>query len=149
MSITSFNMRLTGLSSRKWMYAHWTFFAILTGFLLCAIFVFAFQCTPVVGAWDTIATGHLDEPPSCRSDSDISQPLSILHILMDFCLLAVPILVLWRLQLARSTKIRLYILFSIGALCCFAAVMREVSQEQLKSDFTCESLSLSHMIKTS
>ncbi|KAL9007933.1 MAG: hypothetical protein Q9173_006892 [Seirophora scorigena] len=83
LNITSFNMRLTGLSSRKWI-----------------------------------------------------QPLSILHILMDFCLLAVPILVLWRIQLARNTKIRLYILFSIGALCCFAAVMREVSQEQLKSDFT-------------
>ncbi|KAI4113136.1 MAG: hypothetical protein LQ345_005818 [Seirophora villosa] len=136
LSITSFNMRLTGLSSRRWMYAHWTFFGILTAFLICSVFVFAFQCIPVVGAWDTIATAHLDEPPRCRADSNISKPLSILHILMDFCLLAVPLLVLWRIQLARNTRIRMYILFSIGALCCFAAVMREVSQEPLKSDFT-------------
>ncbi|KAI4189306.1 MAG: hypothetical protein LQ348_003815 [Seirophora lacunosa] len=136
LSITSFNMRLTGLSSRKWMYAHWTFFGILTAFLICSVFVLAFQCIPVVGAWDTIATAHLEEPPRCRAGSDVSQPLSILHILLDFCLLAVPLLVLWRIQLARNTRIRMYILFSIGALCCFAAVMREVSQEQLKLDFT-------------
>ncbi|KAL9622530.1 MAG: hypothetical protein Q9204_008021 [Flavoplaca sp. TL-2023a] len=35
-----------------------------------------------------------------------------------------------------STKIRLYILFAAGALTCFAAVMRRVSQARLKSDPT-------------
>ncbi|KAL8880640.1 MAG: hypothetical protein Q9192_007976 [Flavoplaca navasiana] len=136
LSITAFNMRLTGLSSRKWMYAHWSFFGILVVFILCTIFLAAFQCNPPMGAWNVMATGHLEKAPTCIPDNDISFPLSVIHILLDFCLLAVPILVLWKVQLPWSTKIRLYILFAAGALTCFAAVMRRVSQARLKSDPT-------------
>ena len=135
-------MRLTGLSLRKWQYAHWTFFAILIILTTCSIFLLIFQCTPAKGAWDTIATGHLTTPPRCIAESDLSNPLSIVHIVLDFCLLAVPIVVLWRVQLAWSTKIRLYMLFSVGAVCCFTSVMRQVTQGRLKSDFLYNSSTL-------
>ncbi|KAL8646372.1 MAG: hypothetical protein Q9226_006885 [Calogaya cf. arnoldii] len=136
LSITAFNMRLTGLSSRKWMYAHWAFIGILIVFILCTIFLSTFQCRPAKGAWNIMATGHLAKSPVCIPDPDISFPLSVIHIVLDFCLLAVPILVLWKIQLPWNTKIRLYILFAAGALTCFAAVMRRVSQARLKSDPT-------------
>lgn len=136
LSIVSFNMRLTGLSSRKWMYAHWAFFAAIIMHMIAATFLTTFQCVPVVGAWDTIATAHLDKKPKCLSEEQINNPLIITHIIMDFCLLAVPIVVLYKLQMASAIKIRLYLLFSVGCLTCFAAIMRKVSQDQLKKDVT-------------
>ena len=131
-------MRLTGLSSQKWMRAHWTFFGIVVAFILCAIFLVTFQCSPVLAAWDTIGTAQLEKPPKCMADLAYTNPLSFAHIVMDFCLLAVPLVVLWKVQVPQAIKTRLYILFSIGAVCCFAAIMRQVSQAQLKVDPTCK-----------
>jgi hypothetical protein len=37
MSITAFNMRLTGFSSSPWMVAHWTFFALLVCYTIVAL----------------------------------------------------------------------------------------------------------------
>lgn len=42
--------------------------------------------------------------------------LSFWHVVMDFCLLAVPIMVLWKVLIPRVTKIRLYLLLSVGAI---------------------------------
>ncbi|KAL9593720.1 MAG: hypothetical protein Q9219_007417 [cf. Caloplaca sp. 3 TL-2023] len=131
LSIVSFNMRLTGLSSKKWMYAHWTFFGLVVIFMVATVFLYAFQCTPAAAGWNSIATGHLSSRPKCRSDSDIGDPLSVIHIVMDFCLLAVPIIVLWKTKVPSPIKIRLYLLFSVGCVTCISAVMRQVSQGQL------------------
>jgi len=138
LSITSFNMRLTGLSSRKWMYAHWTFFGILTVYILCAILLVTFHCNPVSAGFNTIDTGNLSVPPKCLSEPAVNDPLSFWHVVMDFCLLAVPILVLWKVHILPVTKIRLYLLFSVGAISCFASVMRQIAQRHLKFDPTCE-----------
>ena len=120
------------------MYAHWAFFSIITIYMLLTLFLVTFQCIPVVAAWDTIGAAHLKKRPHCYSDYQFTTPLSVAHIVLDFCLLAVPIVVLRKVQLPRAAKIRLYGLFSIGALCCFLAVMRQVSQDHLGSDFLCK-----------
>lgn len=138
LSITSFNMRLTGLSSRKWMFAHWTFFGILTVYILCTILLVTLHCNPVSAGFNTIATGKLSVPPRCLSEPAMIDPLSIWHVAMDFCLLAVPVLVLWKVLIPRATKIRLFLLFSVGAISCFASIMRQIAQRHLKYDFTCE-----------
>ena len=140
LSIVCFNMRLTGISSKRWMYAHWTFFGILIIYILCAILLVTFACSPATAGFNTIAEGKLDKPPKCLSQSAQGNPLSVWHVVLDFCLLAVPVLVLWRVQLPWVTKIRLFFLFSLGAICCFASVMRQISQARLKKDVTCEFL---------
>ena len=120
------------------MRAHWAFFGIVVAFILCAIFLVTFQCSPVLAAWDTIGTARLEKPPKCMADVAFANPLSFAHIVLDFCLLAVPLVVLWKVQVPQVIKTRLYILFSIGSLCCFVAIMRQVSQMQLKIDPTCK-----------
>ena len=137
LSITSFNMRLTGLSSRKWMYAHWAFFGIIAAFTIASVFLVTFQCVPVVAGFDSIATGKLETAPKCLTEAQVNHPLSIWNTVMDFMLLSVPVLVLWKVQIPWSTKIRLFLLFSVGAVCCFATVLRQVAQQRLKSDPTC------------
>ncbi|KAL8955342.1 MAG: hypothetical protein Q9183_006690 [Haloplaca sp. 2 TL-2023] len=136
LSITSFNMRLTGLSSRKWMYAHWAFFGVIAAFTTTAVFLVTFQCVPVAAGFDSIATGKLETAPKCLTEAQVNHPLTIWNTVMDFMLLFVPVIVLWKVQIPWSTKIRLFLLFSVGAVCCFAAVMRQVSQQRLNTDFT-------------
>jgi hypothetical protein len=94
MSITKFNMRLTSLSSQKWMIAHWTFFGLLVVYTLTAFFMNVFQCNPVVGGFDSIATGKLPTPAKCMSKSRLGIILSSIHVAIDFCLLTVPIIIL-------------------------------------------------------
>ena len=137
MSITLFNMRLTGLTSRKWMMAHWTFFAILVVYTLTALFINVFQCKPPQAHWDLIYAGKLPDPPTCLTATFVSSLLSTWHVVMDFCLLTVPIIVLWKLQIKWSTKIRLYIVFSVGSMSCVGSVVRQIYQGRLHSDLSC------------
>lgn len=117
-----------------------TFFGALVAYILCAILLITFECLPATAGFDFVYAGKLDKPPKCLSISAVANPLSVVHVVMDFCLLAVPILVLWKVRLPWATKIRLFLLFSVGAVCCLASVMRQVSQARLKFDPTCKSL---------
>jgi hypothetical protein len=137
MSITMFNMRLTGLSSRKWMIAHWTFFGLLVVYTLTAFFMNVFQCIPVVGRFDAIATGKLPTPAKCMSTSQLGIIFSSIHVAMDFCLLTVPIIILWKVQMSLSTKLRLYFVFSIGAVSCIGSVFRQLAQASTGNDMFC------------
>lgn len=57
---------------------------------------------------------------------------------MDLCLLAVPLIVLWKLRMSWMTRLRLYFVFSIGSVSVVGSVMRQIEQEQLGSaDILC------------
>lgn len=137
MSITVFNMRLTGLSSPRWMIAHWSFLALLIMYTLLAFFLNIFQCIPISGNFDTIAAGHLNTAPKCISDSELGTILSTIHVVMDFCLLAVPIIVLWKVQMSRKAKWRLYAVFSVGGLSFIGSIIRQYEQAKLSADVLC------------
>ncbi|KAG9858162.1 hypothetical protein KCU68_g805, partial [Aureobasidium melanogenum] len=55
---------------------------------------------------------------------------------MDFVLLLTSIFVLWKVQLNKKTKIRLFIVFSMGSLSCVASVFRELAQKSISKDIT-------------
>lgn len=143
MSITCFNMRITGLTSKRWMIAHRVFFAALLMYTLAIFFYSIFQCQPPLATYDAIAAGKLADPPKCRSTSEVGTVLSIIHVIMDFCLLTVPIIVLWKIQMHWTTKLRLYFVFSIGATSCIGSVLRQLAQAKLSADASCTS---SHLI---
>lgn len=134
MSMTLFNMRLTGLTSPKWKIAHWTFFGALVIYLLAAIFMNVFQCIPVSGNFDSVAMGKLDKPPKCMTENELGFSLSSIHVVMDFCLLAVPIIVIWKVQMRWAAKIRFTIMFGIGGVSAIGSLVRQVEQAKLKSD---------------
>lgn len=138
MSITMFNMRLTGLTSPKWRIGHWTFFGVLVAYTITALFVYVFQCDPPKANFDSIAAGKLNTAPKCISENKLGSSLSSIHVTMDFCLLAVPIIVLWKVQMPWGTKIRFFFVFGIGAMSCIGSVMRQLEQANLKSDPLCE-----------
>lgn len=149
MSITMFNMRLTGLSSRNWMIAHWTFFALLVAYTLAAIFMNIFQCNPASVNFNSIAAGKMPTKLRCMSEYTLGTALSSMHVAMDFCLLAVPIILLWRVKLSWAKKLRLYCLFSIGAMSCIGSVFRQVTKMRMWADMTCRPSLPSHHLESS
>jgi hypothetical protein len=128
MSIAAFNMRLSGFTSRKWQYAHWTFFILLFCYTIIAFCLNLFKCRPVVASFNSIAAGKLPNGFKCMPVLNLNTVLRSFNITMDYCLLAVPIIILWRTRLQSARKFRLFFAFSIGALACIGSVMSLVSK---------------------
>jgi hypothetical protein len=137
MSITAFNMRLTGLTSRPWMVAHWLFFALLVCYTIVAFALTVFPCTPIWSSFNLAEAGKLSQTPKCMPVRQIGTILRAINITMDYCLLAVPIVVLWTVQMDIYRKVKLFALFSVGALTCIGSVMTLVAKGHLKSDVPC------------
>ncbi|GME62570.1 hypothetical protein GTA08_BOTSDO13540 [Neofusicoccum parvum] len=135
-SITLFNRRLTGMASRIWRILNDVFLFLLTAYTLLALFWTVFQCSPPPAMWNKIYSGKLAAPATCWSTPVISNVLSTIHVVMDFCLLMTPIIVLWKVKLPTSTKIRLYLVFSTGAVSCVGSVLRQLAQQKIKLDVT-------------
>lgn len=125
------------MASRIWRILNDVFLFLLTVYTLLALFWTCFQCSPPPAMWNKIYSGKLSTPPTCWSTPTISNVLSVIHVVMDFCLLMTPIIVLWKVKLPTSTKIRLYLVFSTGAVSCVGSVLRQLAQQKINLDVTC------------
>jgi hypothetical protein len=134
MSITAFNMRLSAVWSKRWKYAHWVFFALLGAYTLIAFFLNVFTCRPAVASYDAIEAGKLTNGFKCMSVRQMGTILRAINITMDYMLLATPVIILWRVQMDWKRKIKLFIVFGVGALACIGSVMTLVAKDHLKSD---------------
>ena len=138
-SICLFNRRLTGLISRRWMICHNTLLGLICCFILGAVFVEVFKCSPPLKQWGLLGFGRPRNAPShCLKVKDYALPLNILHIIFDFALLSVPVIVLSKMKMSTSKRVRLLFLFSIGSVSCIGSIMRQVVSMQKSTDMTCE-----------
>lgn len=138
-SIVYFNRRLTGLTSFRWMVAHYVFLALVVGFMITALFSELFQCTgPVDLKFSVLARGRHPTNNKCRNGNKLGYGLAIIHSTFDFALLTVPLILLYQMRMSTGKKIRLAFLFSIGSLSCIGSVMRQVVQTRIYNnlDFT-------------
>ena len=131
-SIVFFNRRLTGLTSQRWMVAHYIFLALVVCFMITALFMEVFQCTgPVNTKFSILAKGRYDKPVKCIDGNKMGYGLAIIHSAFDFALLTVPLILLHQMKLSPGKKFRLGFLFSIGSLSCIGSVMRQIIQAQI------------------
>ncbi len=136
-SITLFNRRLTGLTSERWMVAHNIFLGLLVCYLLIAVFLDIFQCIHPVGVqFDLHNFGSLKTKPQCINPNATGIALSVIHVTLDFALLCVPLIVLYKIQMSTAKKLRVGFLFSIGSISCIGSVMRQVTQYHQPLDVT-------------
>lgn len=165
-SIVLFNRRLTGLTSRRWQIAHWTFLGILFVYILVVIFRSCFNCYPPSMDWGLRGRGEPSTAPQCSDDVKSILGYSAVHIALDWALLAgknpcliavngllninqsVPLIVLYKIEkMSLSKKIRIGMLFSIGLVACIGSAMRQYMQNHSYKDRVCtSSLSLSQHI---
>lgn len=137
-SIALFNRRLTGLTSRKWMIFHNVMLGILVVFIMSAIFLQVFKCLPVLSSWGLKAYGSPVHPVTCINITQYGLALSVTHVILDFALLSVPVIVFCKLKMSMSKRIRLIALFSIGCVSVIGSVNRQIITVQNNLDVTCK-----------
>lgn len=137
-SICLFNQRLTAMTSRTWKIFNWTFLSLLIVYIFLSLFWTLFQCNPPYAGWDPIRIGKEGQAFKCTPDTVTGSALSSIHVIMDFGLLSVPLIVLWKVRMGWGTKLRLYFVFSIGAMSFIGSVVRQVAQDKLATDILCK-----------
>lgn len=141
-SIVLANRRITGMTSKKWQIAHWTYLALLMSILPICVFLNIFTCLPVATSFTLQAIAKVPDPRTikCLNLNSVSLATRILHIITDWLLLPVPIIIIWRLQMPVSRKIRLMLVFCVGVISSIASVMRNILISRATLDLTCTSL---------
>lgn len=137
-SITLFNRRLTGLTSARWMVAHNIFLFLLVTYILVALFVSIFGCSPRNAHYSLIEFGRVDRPVKCLNPNTIGITLSTFHVVFDFALLSVPLIILYKINMNLSKKLRLAFLFSVGSMSCIGSALRQHYQLKTQIDFMCK-----------
>ncbi|KAF3009722.1 hypothetical protein E8E13_009078 [Curvularia kusanoi] len=133
MSIALFNVRLTTLTTRLWKYINWAFFAVCTAYTFTAYFLNIFKCTPQYAGFNLLRIAQSGKVPECLSTNSMNGILR-LNLALDFTALAIPVIVLWKVQLSWRKKARIFGLLSIGLIACLASVMTLVCQYTLEKD---------------
>ncbi|KAK7187987.1 hypothetical protein DPSP01_003127 [Paraphaeosphaeria sporulosa] len=133
MSIALFNIRLTTLTTRLWRNVNWAFFVICTAYTLAALFLNVFKCNPQYASFNLLRIAESGKVPKCLSVNSMNSILR-LNLALDFTALAIPVIVLWKVQLTWKKKARIFGLLSIGLIACIASVMTLVSQYTLQKD---------------
>jgi len=126
-SIALANGRITGLQSQKWTIAYWISLFIVLGLLISTVTVNIFQCNPVRPFFSIIALGKMEDPADlkCIDINAVSLSFRALHICTDWMLLSVPIIIIYRLNVSVTIKLRLAFVFGIGAMSSIATIVRE------------------------
>ncbi|KAE8154456.1 hypothetical protein BDV25DRAFT_135890 [Aspergillus avenaceus] len=88
---------------------------------LTALFSNIFQCWPPQYFWNKQMEGYC-----IRSQKALFMAMGSLSLLEDVVLLATPIVIVWRLQMAMQKKLLVTGLFSLGAVVCVFSLMRLV-----------------------
>ncbi|KAI9894186.1 MAG: hypothetical protein M1814_004040 [Vezdaea aestivalis] len=78
-SITFFNRRLTGISSKRWRIIHDTFIAILVSFFFISMFINIFQCNPYHFRFNYALRGKYPNGYKCLDPAKLSDIFSIFH----------------------------------------------------------------------
>ncbi|KAI4198663.1 MAG: hypothetical protein LQ350_005135 [Teloschistes chrysophthalmus] len=114
-SIVLFYMRLAAFASRGWMIAHRTMIAFLTICALVSLFITVFYCDPPITG-DIREVGRRNVMPKCFNLVTMVIGFNAWHILSDCVLLVVPFMMLWQVQMKKTTKLKVCIagIFGFG-----------------------------------
>lgn len=124
------------MSSWKWVYANNVFLVLVICYTIIALFTNIFQCTPFGAQYSLIRVGKITV--KCIDSTKLLDSLLITHVVFDFALLAVPLIVLYTIKLNTSRKIRLTFLFSVGSISCVGSAMRLHLRTSRNPDRLCE-----------
>lgn len=142
MSITAFNVRVTSMTSSKWRYLNWFFFVLCAIYTVIAFFLNVFQCNPAGASFDLLLSADSGVTPKCEGVSEMGTILRTINFVLDWCLVLIPVAVLWSVKMSWQKKVRLTLAMCIGSLACIASVLTLVAKEHLKTDALCTSLNM-------
>lgn len=95
-----------------------TFVAVVMVWSLGILLTLIFICVPVEGYWNKTL------PAKCLEDKNVQTTNAIGNILTDVSLLALPIPIIWKLNLSFERKVALTAIFGLGFFACIVAMLR-------------------------
>ncbi|KAH6625218.1 hypothetical protein C7974DRAFT_196432 [Boeremia exigua] len=104
--------------TRSFKIAGWTLFWYITVNTLIIFLLTIFACTPVAAFWDRDLKGK------CMDIQMLGYANSISAIVQDVLLVVLPMFYLQNLQMKKSRKLAVAVMFSIGSFGCITTIIR-------------------------
>ncbi|OJD32524.1 integral membrane family protein [Diplodia corticola] len=95
--------------------------AIFVSVTLSVAIYCMFQCRPIAKSWDPTIEGYC-EPANILAS--LSMTVTVCSIISDLIIAALPIPLLWNVQINRSAKFAAGFLLSLGLFACICAIVR-------------------------
>ncbi|KAJ5963864.1 uncharacterized protein N7479_003740 [Penicillium vulpinum] len=93
------------------------------------VFLTIFQCKPIASFWDITI-----KSPQCLDKEGMWMSYSVINLIFDLVILALPLYPLSQLRLQRSKKIGLLVVFGMGAFVCVTTIIRITTLVQSAND---------------
>lgn len=122
------------MTSGKWRTLNWGFLIICGSYTVVAFFLNLFQCNPAGASFDLLLVADGDVAPRCEGVKEMGTILRTINIVLDWCLVLIPVAVLSKVQMRWAKKGRLIGAMTVGSLACIASVLTLVAKEHLKTD---------------
>ncbi|KAJ1329836.1 hypothetical protein MN608_06572 [Microdochium nivale] len=132
LSITLFVRRMVDRTSRWWKIFLDILLATIIAYVALAVLWNLFTCNPIKAYGDLAARGR-PEPPVCIDYNLQGRVLATVHVVQGVILLSVPIIFLWKVRMSLAKKVRLYIIWIVGAVAIAGGIAREL-RKNLGSD---------------
>jgi hypothetical protein len=101
--------RIMSVSNIRWVYMGFIIFLSLWN--LSQLIMVCLLCIPLEAAWDTNAKGK------CYPHQTVMWRVNgVMHIVLDFAIIVMPLPIVWNLNLPRSQKWLLSGIFGLGVL---------------------------------
>ena len=109
--------------------------AFIVAWVIAYFFAMMAQCTPVEYFW-TRGKGAVG---SCDNTYALYISENIINVITDFAIYLFPMPIVWALQMPRSQKFGLLLIFMAGGLVCAISIVRTTTiKELVDPDFTCK-----------
>lgn len=92
--------------------------AIVTAWYIAIQITAIFQCLPIHYYWRRVGQGH------CIQTTNFYIILASLNLATDVAVLILPIPFIWHLQVRKSKKLSLSVIFLLGSLVCVTSIVR-------------------------
>jgi hypothetical protein len=117
-SILCFYRRLaSGSISRTFVYWVWGSIAFVIAYFVAFGFAVIFTCSPVQGYWRMLdISWRLQNKLQCHNEGATIVAVVVVSTVQDLVICALPIFLVWNLQIPRRQKAALIAIFAMGLL---------------------------------
>ncbi|KAF2683611.1 hypothetical protein K458DRAFT_304176 [Lentithecium fluviatile CBS 122367] len=125
-SILCFYRRLAnGSVSRTFVYWVWGSIAFVIVYFVAFTMAIIFTCSPIQGYWRMFdIKWRLQNEMSCHNEGATIVSVAVVSTTQDLVICALPIFLVWNLQIPKRQKAALIAIFAMGLLTCVCGIMR-------------------------
>ncbi|KAF2675649.1 hypothetical protein K458DRAFT_324150 [Lentithecium fluviatile CBS 122367] len=96
----------------------WALILAITGLGIAGFFMQIFQCKPIHKAWMPM------EPGACINADASCKSVGLLHVILDLCMVLLPMPTIWSLKTAVRNKVIINVLLALGLLATIMSLLK-------------------------